>query len=176
MSFLKSIIFISLLFVINDGEQDDETILWESDKKLNWEDFKGEPQNQRAAAVTASGLTYRFSTTKNNGEVIAIDYEVTSFFYPNISWYRPEVCDDIILGHEQLHFDITELYARKFRKLLSEKKFTNDAKNEIKVIYQEINTALNDFQNQYDKETNFSRNREQQSLWSKNIEKALKAY
>lgn len=175
MGILKSIIFISLLFVSYNGEQDYETILWETGKKLRWEDFKGKPENQRAAAVTASGLTYRFSTTKKNGEVVDIDYEVTSFFYPNKSWYKPEVCDSIILSHEQLHFDITELYARKFRKLLSETKFTNNVKNEVKTIYNQINVELNEYQNQYDDETNFSRNREQQLHWNNSIDDALKA-
>tara|TARA_R110002050_G_scaffold267266_2_gene408878 strand:- start:25860 stop:26336 length:477 start_codon:yes stop_codon:yes gene_type:complete len=153
--------------------QDEETILWQSSRKLNWTDFKGVPENNRAAAITASGLTYQFSTTKKNGEVVAIDYEVSSYFYPDKSWYRPEVCDTIILSHEQLHFDITELYAREFRRRLKVQKFTSNVKNEVKAIYREINIELNKYQDQYDTETNFSRNREQQLFWNKTIAEAL---
>lgn len=162
----------ALVFILSMDIQDEETILWQSSRKLNWTDFKGVPENNRAAAITASGLTYQFST-KKNGEVVAIDYEVSSYFYPDKSWYRPEVCDTIILSHEQLHFDITELYAREFRRRLKVKKFTSNVKNEVKAIYREINIELNTYQDQYDTETNFSRNREQQLFWNKTIAEAL---
>jgi hypothetical protein len=167
--FIALIICSSFIFEI----QDDEVMLWNSDLKLQWSDFRGEPQNNRAAAVTASGLTYRFSTSKKNGDVVAVDFVVSSYFYPNKSWYRPEVCDSVILSHEQLHFDITELFARKFRERLKEVKFTNNVKAEVKAIYKKVNLELNDFQNLYDSETNFSRNREQQLLWNRKIAIAL---
>ncbi|MDO6767978.1 MULTISPECIES: DUF922 domain-containing protein [Cellulophaga] len=156
------------------NNQEEEVMLWNANKKLKWSDFKGEPQNKRAAAVTASGLTYRFSTTKNKGRVVSVDFIVSSYFYPNKSWYRPEVCDSIILSHEQLHFDITEIYAQKFRMRLEKAEFSNNVKAEVKAIYKQINIELNDFQNLYDSETNFSRDREQQLLWSNKIAEALK--
>ena len=59
------------------------------------------------------------------------------------------------------------------RKRLEETKFTKNVKAEIKKIYSEITAELNDFQNRYDDETNFSRNREQQLLWNEKIGKAL---
>ena len=164
---------IFFVFVLSEPNQDEEVILWEKSKNLTWDNFKGVPENNRAAAVTASGLTYEFSTTKKNNQVVAIDFTVSSHFYPNKSWYRPEVCDEVILGHEQLHFDITEVYARKFIKLLKQKKFTDNVKNEVKQIYSTINSELNEFQNLYDSETNFSRNREAQLTWELKVNKLL---
>lgn len=162
-----------MVFVLSRHIQDEETIVWESSRKLNWTDFKGVPENTRAAAITASGLTYEFSTIKKNGAVVVIDYKVSSCFYPHKSWYRPEVCDTIILNHEQLHFDITEVYARELRKRLKEKKFTSNVKNEVKTIYRQITIELNKYQEQYDTATNFSRNREQQLSWNKTIAETL---
>ncbi len=173
MSLVKGFIALLIGALLIFDNQEEEVVLWDSDFKLQWSDFKGKPQNDRAAAVTSSGLTYRFSTTKRNNDVVSVDFVVSSYFYPNKSWYRPEVCDAIILSHEQLHFDITELFARKFRKRLQEAKFTNNVKAEVKAIYKQINIELNDFQNLYDLETNFSRNREQQLLWNKKIANAL---
>lgn len=154
--------------------QDYETILWNSERRLSWDDFRGEiPLNARAAAITASGITYRFSTsgTKQN---MQIKFKVDAFFYPTKSWYQPEVCDEVILSHEQLHFDISELYARKLHIRLRNESYTySNVKAKVKTIYRDINKELNDFQNQYDNETNFSRDREQQQEWILRIEKAL---
>lgn len=174
MGFIKGLFLLGFVFILNTSFQNEEVILWEKSRKLTWEDFKGDPENNRAAAVTASGLTYQFSTTKKNGNIVDVDFIVFSHFYPNKSWYRPAVSDAVILGHEQLHFDITEVFARKFSKQLVEKKFTNNVKREVQEIYRTINKELNDFQNLYDEETNFSRNREQQNIWESKIVQLLK--
>ena len=156
-----------------NNSQDYETVAWSSENKLTWKDFKGKaPSNDRAAATTASGISYQFSTLGSNGE-IEIDYEVSTFFYPNKSWYQPHLCDSVILSHEQLHFDISELFARKMRNRLATSKFTQNVKAEVKQIYREILEELEDFQNCYDDQTNFSRDLEQQLLWNAKIAEAL---
>lgn len=154
--------------------QDDETISWKANERLSWNDFRGGiPQNARAAATTASGITYRFSTSGTR-DYIEVDFKVDTYFYPDKSWYQPELCDEVILSHEQLHFDISELYARKLRKELSEAKYTSkNIKSKVRAMYRKNNEALNDFQNQYDRATNFSRNREQQAIWNEKIRSIL---
>ncbi|MEP3208746.1 MAG: DUF922 domain-containing protein [Maribacter sp.] len=155
--------------------QDYDTISWSAERRLSWDDFQGKaPLNARAAAITASGISYRFSTsgTKDNMEV---DFQIDTFFYPTKSWYQPELSDEVILSHEQLHFDISELYARKMKARLAEETFTySNVKAKVKSIYRDILKELNDFQNQYDDETNFSRNREQQLIWNEKMKNALK--
>ena len=153
--------------------QDYETMAWSQENKLTWEDFKGKtPNNARAAATTASGISYQFSTSGSNGE-IELDYLVSTFFYPDKSWYQPSICDSLILSHEQLHFDISELYARKMRNRLASTSFTQNVKAEVKQIYKEVLEELEEFQNLYDDQTNFSRDLEQQLIWNNKIEEAL---
>ncbi|WP_298480968.1 DUF922 domain-containing protein [uncultured Maribacter sp.] len=154
--------------------QEYDTIIWQKNTKLTWEDFKGKPPlSDRVAATTASGITYRYSAIQM-GDKMQVDFKVTTFFYPQKSWYKPSVCDSVILGHEQLHFDISELYARKLKKRLNAKEYSKNVKAEVRKIYNEVVEELNVFQNKYDEETNFSRDREKQSLWKVKIEKALK--
>ena len=154
--------------------QDYETISWKANERLSWDDFKGGiPPNARAAATTASGITYRFSTsgTRDN---MKVDFKVDTHFYPNKSWYQPELCDEVILSHEQLHFDISELYARKLKERLTKTSYSRqNVKSKVRAIYRKINEELNDFQNQYDDETNFSRDREQQLIWNEKIRETL---
>ena len=153
--------------------QEEEIITWSSERKLAWTDFKGKPFTTAwAAATTASGISYEFSTS---GTIAApqLTISVVTYFYPQKSWYRPELCDSIILGHEQLHFDISELYARKLQERLAETKFTENIKSEIKAIATQINRELGQFQNRYDHETNFSRDLQKQRFWNKMIAEAL---
>ncbi|MFD0798000.1 DUF922 domain-containing protein [Maribacter chungangensis] len=154
--------------------QDFETVSWKAEERLSWDDFRGDvPQNARAAAITASGITYSFSTsgTKDN---IQVDFKIDTFFYPAKSWYQPALCDSVILSHEQLHFDISELFARKFKKRLENEKFTyGTVKARVKLIYREINEELANFQQLYDKETNFSRDGAKQEEWIVKIANAL---
>ncbi len=153
----------------------EETIPWESGKRLVWSDFKGPiPPDASAAATTASGISYSYSANLWHHEV-NLDFEVKTFFYPNESWYKPYLCDDVVLSHEQLHFDIAELFARKMRLKLERTSFTKNVKQEIKKIYQETLKELSDFQELYDWETNFSRNREGQAKWNARIAEALKS-
>jgi hypothetical protein len=68
-----------------------------------------------------------------------------------------------VLGHEQLHFDITELYTRKFRQQISELKVSNSIGSQLKKLHNSIKQDLASMQDSYDVETNYSRNVEQQA-------------
>lgn len=157
-----------------ESTQDYETISWSASRPLSWSDFRGNvPINPRASAITASGITYSFGTS-GTIDAMEVDFKIDTFFYPTKSWYQVELCDSLILSHEQLHFDISELYARKMKKRLEAETFTYDTvKSRVKAIYREILDELDDFQNRYDTETNFSRNPEKQEEWRLQIEKAL---
>ena len=113
---------IVLLFLCFFCIQNDESVLsWDASYKLSWSDFKAKPNtNSSAVAITASGIIFGFSikqTDKN--KVVSFTTDVYAHFYPEQSWYKMKRANNHILQHEQLHFDITELYARKFRYRIS---------------------------------------------------------
>ena len=164
-----------LVFLVSTTvfSQEEEVIPWSADRKLQWSDFKGTfLKTEWAAATTASSISYEFSSYEKDGRLY-VDFKVGCEFYPNKSWYRPELCDSLILSHEQLHFDIAELHARKMRKTLAETKFTKNIKEEVKEIYKAIIKELYIYQNKYDRETNFSRDLQKQLVWNQMIAKAL---
>ena len=156
------------------AQEIEEGMLWSADRKLTWADFKGKiPPAANPAATTASGISYKYSANLIHHEV-HLDFEVSAFFYPNESWYKPDICDDLILSHEQLHFDIAELFARRMRKKLTKTSFSDNVKAEIREIYRNTLKELRKFQQRYDTETNFSRNREKQLEWNAMIDKELR--
>jgi len=172
MKFL--IVFFTLFFIGTPSNE--ESMTWTETKKLNWSDFKSAPDpNSDAVALTASGITFGYSirtTTRNR----VVDYKATveSHFYPNKSWYLKGKADDHILAHEQLHFDITELYARMFREQLSKLKPNQNLKSQLRRLHKSTNEALDKTQKRYDLECNHSMNPEMQKKWELFIELELK--
>ncbi|MEX0273764.1 MAG: DUF922 domain-containing protein [Flavobacteriaceae bacterium] len=156
--------------------QKEEVIPWHRDYKLTWENFKDTPlRTEWAAATTASGISYAFNAKEVNGRMV-VKMDINAFFYPQKSWYRPELCDAMVLAHEQLHFDISELFARKMRQKVAGAQFTDNVKAEVKAIYKETLREMNEFQNQYDHQTDFSRNKEQQYAWNEKVAQALRSH
>ena len=168
-------LFILLSVFPLQGQDDEERVLaWSSERRLTWKDYQGSPlKTEWASATTASGITYSLSSVLGGNEP-RLEVNVMALFYPDKSWYKPELCDEVVLSHEQLHFDITELYARKFRERLKTVRNDENVKKSVRSIFVEINKELNAFQNKYDRETNFSRNIPEQLAWNKKISEVLK--
>lgn len=166
----------ALLFCgqIEAQNEEDRVLPWTAERRLTWADYQGSfLKTEWAAATTASGITYSLNSIIGKNES-RLEILVTTLFYPDKSWYKPDLCDEVVLSHEQLHFDITELYARKFRKRLEKVQNGKDIKKRVRSIFVKINKELNAFQNKYDRETNFSRDVDEQFIWNEEIAKVLK--
>ncbi|MBK9328266.1 MAG: DUF922 domain-containing protein [Sphingobacteriales bacterium] len=148
-----------------------EFYTWNSNKKLTWSDFRGNPfLNASEVAATASSVEFSY-TAKNN----VLDWKVTAKYYPQLSWSYKDKQSDYILQHEQLHFDITELYARLFRKRLTDEvKSVKDVKK-INGIGKQILSDWDKEQKDYDRETNHSMNTQMQKEWIVNVHERMQA-
>jgi hypothetical protein len=153
--------------------QEEAVIRWEPGLRLAWADFRGAPPaGKRIAATTASGLSYRY-TARGGPDGYALDFTVDTFFYPDKSWYHPELCDTRVLSHEQLHFDISELFARRLRSRLRQTAFSGKVRAEVRKIFEQVNRELSEFQDRYDGETDYSRNAEAQLAWNRAVAQLL---
>jgi hypothetical protein len=153
---------------IHPVEETEEYISWSAMRKLNWEDFRCEPKrNTDAVALTSTalGITYRMS----NGE---LDYEITCSFSKIKSWGILKT--PYILAHEQGHFDITEIFARKLHQELLDYKFSRRTyRQDVNNIYDRVVKAKEAFQKAYDGQTDHSRNKTVQKEWEERIAKVL---
>ncbi|NJW51684.1 hypothetical protein [Salinimicrobium oceani] len=85
---------------------------------LSWTNFEAEPDlSNPFHANTSSGMSYSWSM-KTLGAETEFLYEVAAFFFPEKSWVKNGKGSAQLLVHEQLHFDITELHARKLRRAM----------------------------------------------------------
>lgn len=144
---------------------------WSAERKLTWADFQGDIEpNAQEAAMTASSVEFGYGMKANK-----ISWIVTAKYFPEISWSKKNKQTDYILKHEQLHFDITELYARLLRQRLKENIKTAKDYSKIKAISKQTLSEWNKEQNDYDKETNHSMNEKIQAEWNANVQERLDA-
>ena len=130
--------------------------------------------NTSAVAITASGITFGFSIKQNkNNEVLSFTSDVHAHFYTEQSWYKKAQADMHVLGHEQRHFDITELFARKFRMRIDTLKVSDNIRRELKQIHKSVLKEMSQMQDRYDDDTDFSRNFKAQAKWEIFINKEL---
>lgn len=85
-------------------------------------------------------------------------YNITALFSRYDSWMIVKSKD--ILEHEQIHFDIFELYARKMRRYLVEviqnnymAGTMNEITDDIAPVFEQLNKQLNDLQLEFDRQT-----------------------
>ena len=142
-------------------------ISWSAVRRLTMADFQARaPMGDPLASSTSSNI---------KADAACKDYvfssSVTATFDPNTSWFRnPQKATEALLRHEQLHFDITEVYARIMRQklqLFSAKanceKLQPGFNNTTKLVY----AAWDHEQNRYDQETNHGLNAVRQAAWEK---------
>ena len=155
-------------FKQDDGE---DVIVWQKNHRLTWNDYKGKPQHNRFAAASTVYSMHRHIYKDANGNIMA---SIKAHFYPQDSW-KGSYLDDALLAHEQKHFDIVELYARKLRKQLMEIKVRNeeDAQQKMDSLHKIIDDEMDAYQDKYDKESDYSMAHDEQAAWIKQIDAAI---
>lgn len=145
-----------------------DLIPWNRERKLTWDDFMQDPvrgTDAVASTSTSLGLSYQMK----NG---ALTWDITCYFQKRKSWGLMKT--DYILQHEQGHFDITELYARQLNKALLDYRFDKRTyKQDLNRIYADVVRAKEEFQQLYDGQTDHSRKKGIQRMWSERIEELL---
>ncbi|MEM9991936.1 MAG: hypothetical protein AAF738_09235 [Bacteroidota bacterium] len=146
---------------IKNPEQYEQQILWHSKRPLKVSNFRGSIEKRPAQAATYSMIRYYATTNPLNGKARVI---VESLFDCELSYFKNSDYDSWVLAHEQLHFDITEIYARKFRKAIVERmsSYSDFSKNH-ESIFSDLYKKLAIKQDEYDAEVYSDTT--QQSKW-----------
>lgn len=150
------------------------SLIWSS-RRLNWKDFHGKPRLGTAtAAQTSSGVTY---IVECHGE--RFRYAVLATFSPVESWVRPDIpgnrnANARTLKHEQTHFDITEIFARKLRKSFEGATgLCPDRPKDARKLFDRLSEESQDIQSRYDNETAHGMSFDAQTRWTRSVEAGL---
>lgn len=163
------------IYYVTNPKTYETRIEWSADRKLTWDDFKGQPDLKNfpnALAVTNSGFGYESGISMfQDGELF-----VESVFNTNESWVLPEGRNAYVLKHEQIHFDITEIYTRKLRKTLADAKVNAANLARAQQIFDQIFSEMQARQAKYDRETQRGDKKETQENWEAIVELELAKY
>lgn len=156
---LLAIAFLVPIFGFSPERGGDE-IKWRSSRKLEWDDFRGRPdRTSHMDALTESGISFSWSCDSRG-----FTADIYAMFVPSRSWVRKE--SKALLVHEQAHFDITEIHARRMRKHFGEMRNPCALSQRlINSAAEKIMKASAQMQHRYDRETNHSMNEEAQREW-----------
>jgi hypothetical protein len=166
---MKMLRLIAILFVTHLSSdllsQDTDSLkCWSSTDRLRWSDFRGKPpgdgNNLHLRAVSWSGVE-PILVEKNTG----FSYRVKSVFKRYNSW-RTDTAN-YLLAHEQLHFDITELLARKLRKAIQAA--PDPTGESFAPVIQKLYQECADMHDAYDKETAHGIIAGSQAKWKKKV-------
>jgi len=169
---IKSI-FLSIIYLIVAANlyAQNNSIVWSDERPLTWNDFKKKaPKNHLASAM--SDITFMINVEFENNEIFI---QIEPSLRPKDSWVKKNNKSDYLLKHEQVHFDIYEVYARKFRSEIKSNHYTSKrVQNEITRLFNKYSKLAVDAQDKYDKETEHSIKREKQQEWNDSVAKELK--
>jgi hypothetical protein len=170
------ILLVSFAFIptgISENDQE-KFITWNASRKLSWDDFKAKhSSNSRHAALSHTGISVDLS--ERDG---LMTVRLEARFDKSQSWKKDDNPTLYLLAHEQLHFDITELYARKMRRQILEHQWLQE-KDWVKAfekMFEQNQAELWNFQGDYDRFTNHSLVEAAQSEWREAISDSLKLY
>ena len=187
---LKNIFFfVGFITLLSFSFVKDEFILWQENKKLKIQDFKADNKdtikvNRQQFLGAISAIRIEYSSFQRNKNSVP-DFSIKTYFDPNESWMLLK--NDYVLQHEQIHFDLTELYARKMRKSvesLRQKNITNISIYRKKI--QHWNAMKEKASNQFDADNQdyyikigqkilFQKNPKQEA-WKKKVDRELFQY
>ncbi len=187
---LKNIFFfIGFISLMSFSFVKDDFILWQENKKLKIQDFKADNKdtikvNRQQFLGAISAIRIEYSSFQRNKNSVP-EFNIKTYFDPNESWMLLK--NDYVLQHEQIHFDLTELYARKMRKSvesLRQKNITNISIYRKKI--QRWNAMKEKASNQFDADNQdyyikigqkilFQKNPKQEA-WKKKVDRELFQY
>jgi hypothetical protein len=147
-----------------------DVILWNEYYKLGWHDFEGKRSED---AIGDAGSVVQIKAKPYLVKNI-VRYEVAALFLRYKSWVSDK--SEALLAHEQLHFDIAELYARKIREKIRE--LSNRNVNDIKIYNAAIQDLLeesNRVDKRYDTETLHGALIKKQKTWETKINAELRS-
>lgn len=142
-----------------------DTVIWQSNYTLTMTDFKGKvPANKALGGQVMSGIVF-FVREREGTPYFVVEAIIvkSKSFIRDSSLYA--------LNHEQMHFNITEIFARKLRMRLTKLNFAkvSNIQRKLQEQYDKIGAELSAYQDRYDRETEHGQNPAKQKIWNEKI-------
>jgi len=154
----------------------DSAFPWSAARRLRWTDFRGQPPGRGdEGAKTGYALFYAW---KCRGE--AFEFRVIAAFRPRQSWVKAVIVNDSAqsrsaLGHEQTHFDLAEMHARKMRQYFNAvPDACRKTDRELTALARRLLQDEKAEQQRYDAQTGHGLRAAEQATWSRDVARRLR--
>lgn len=167
---------LKINFIDDSRNTNDDTVHYNADRKLTWDDFQATPRKgSHYAAEVFTSFSYEGKSAVKDG-VIVLTLRAKTYMLKPSSWARADARNAYALNHEQRHFDITKIIVERFKRKIHPDSLTLEDYNSI-TQYQFIESfrEMAKMQTQYDNETNHSLNQVAQERWNQKIDTELRS-
>lgn len=163
--------------LLSDDLAAEHAFAWSGRRRLVWADFQGSPPSDGPeGAKTAYTLFYAW---RCRGE--AFQFQTIAAFRARASWVKPAIVRDSAesrraLGHEQTHFDLSEVGARRLRRYFSRLAAPcGKSDDELAALARRLVDEEKAEQRRYDAETEHGLDARRQAEWSTETARRLAA-
>ena len=166
-------LFLLLLFptlVFPQSKNSNDTMHWQANKPLSWEDFKGKPKS----GMSGEAFCILDAKYEKPNPLKKTKFKIAAVWDRKKSWIAPasKTADELL--YYQVLFNIYEVHARKLRKELSETKFGLNPEEEFREKYNTAAENITEETNDYRDETNEGVGVSSVNKWNDKIKEELK--
>lgn len=148
--------------------QDASSLEWGG--MISYEDFQSSPDEADTAAANISvSILLGYVNTQSN----ILRFKVVAVMDKDESWIKEGFRKPHILKHEQGHFDIAQIFARKLEAVLKKRFYSPTDVRLLSDLYDDFLNQMNEVQVRYDQETRGGWDPVAQSKWRRYIEEEL---
>ncbi|WP_066631364.1 hypothetical protein [Labilibacter marinus] len=176
ITFVILMIGLSFSYAVNGQSNNKYEKIWSSTDRLTESDFQLDIESSDSNPCFAQ-FSMNYSVTGLDFMTKNFNKKVENIMYMNASWLNKNATDkQNFIRFQQILFDLSEVYARKFRKqlLVNRKKITQGIQI-VEEINSQITKELTEERAQFQNESNGGRKIEVYDQWEKKIESELNA-
>ena len=165
---------------------------WEKSNPLSWYDFRGIPNPLSPSGAFIKmhlgyHVAYDWETLQGSCRYWVTEVEGIAYMSKVGSFVKEGGRNDVVLNHEQKHFDLTQTFANRLTEraelALLDKKFlcpnndswqiSNEVNQKLDTMLYQVNGAIQPMQDDYDAETNHGLYYDGQRKWDSVIRNLL---
>lgn len=152
-----------------------DTIYYNINRQLTWQDFQKKPPQSKYAAVVFPSFGFEEKSEIVNGTIV-INLEMKTYVPKSACWVKDGSRNDYTLNHEQRHFDVVKIVEKRFQQKVHKAQLpVGNYDGIINVQFYDSFREMNRLQEQYDNETQHCINTVEQERWNKRIDQDLAA-
>jgi len=151
-------------------------VYWSSARKLKISDFKPKTDTTTNGA-TYFYIYYEYNLNDNDSTTTNFNNKVVTYFDKTTSWIDTSyIPPPILLAYVQTCFDISEIYTRKFRQYLgNRRKEITTGFAVLTEIEKQVETEKDQMIAHYVSQSKFGMHKKEQARWRAKVNKELKA-